>query len=59
MVQDAGTDAAGEAARPGWAGRVLVAGAVACVVAAGLLLWSIHGPVVFNDLVVSALAWCF
>lgn len=59
MVQDAKTDAAGEEAQAGWAGRLLIAGAVACVVAAGLVLWSIHGPVVFNELVVSALAWCF
>jgi hypothetical protein len=59
MVQDARTDAAGEEAQAGWAGRLLIAGAVACVVAAGLVLWSIHGPVVFNELVVSALAWCF
>jgi len=59
MVQDSRTDAAGEAAQAGWAGRLLIAGAVACVVATGLLLWSIHGPVVFNELVVSALAWCF
>jgi hypothetical protein len=59
MPQDARTDNADEPHPAGWAGRALIAGGVACMVAAGLLLWSRHGPVLFNDLVVSALAWCF
>lgn len=59
MPRDVRTEVADDAAPVGWIGRVLIAGAVLCVVAAGLLLWSSHGPVVFNELVVSALAWCF
>jgi hypothetical protein len=43
----------------GLAGRLLIGGAVICIVAAGLLLWAAHGPVVFNDMVVAALALCF
>ncbi|MBM6592942.1 hypothetical protein [Microvirga pudoricolor] len=45
--------------RTGLTARLLIGGAVLCVVASGLLLWAAQGPVVFNDMVVSALAWCF
>jgi hypothetical protein len=37
---------------------VVVAG-IACLVGAGLLLWSRTGDAVFSDLVLAALAWCF
>ncbi len=40
-------------------GVALVAGAVLCLVTAGGLLWWHYGGVVFNDMVVAALAWCF
>lgn len=42
-----------------YAGRLLVGGAVLCLVAAGLLMWWRHGEAVFAGLVSSALAWCF
>lgn len=41
------------------AGRILVAGAVLCLVASGALMWWRHGPEVFESLVTSTLAWCF
>lgn len=37
----------------------LVAGAVLCLIASGGLLWWRYGGTVFNDLVLSPLAWCF
>jgi len=37
----------------------LLVAAVLCVVASGLLLWARYGGSVFNDMVLSALAWCF
>jgi hypothetical protein len=37
----------------------LLAGAVVCLVASGGLLWWRYGGSVFNDLVLSPLAWCF
>ena len=40
-------------------GRALLASAVACLVAAGLLLWWRRGTAVFSDMVLAALAWCF
>ncbi|MGO4704904.1 hypothetical protein AB4072_03875 [Microvirga sp. 2MCAF38] len=40
-------------------GRVLIAAGVLCLVATGALLWARYGGVVFNDMVLSALAWCF
>jgi hypothetical protein len=33
--------------------------AIACLVGAGLLLWSRNGDAVFSDLVLNAVAWCF
>ncbi len=41
------------------AGVMLLAGAISCLVAAGGLLWWRYGGAVFNDMVLSALAWCF
>lgn len=41
------------------AGMVLIAGAILCLVASGGLLWWRYGGVVFNDMVLAALAWCF
>ncbi|HEX2724387.1 MAG TPA: hypothetical protein VHN20_01065 [Beijerinckiaceae bacterium] len=38
---------------------LILAGAGLCLVVAGLLLWWRHGPAVFNDFVLTALAWCF
>ncbi len=40
-------------------GIALVAGAVLCLAASGGLLWWRYGGVVFNDMVLSTLAWCF
>ena len=37
----------------------LVVGAVLCLVASGGLLWWRYGGAVFNDLVLTTLAWCF
>jgi hypothetical protein len=45
--------------RTTWSGTALWAGAAACLVAAGLLLWAVRGGAVFSDMVLSALAWCF
>ncbi|HEX2138062.1 MAG TPA: hypothetical protein VHG30_19585 [Microvirga sp.] len=45
--------------RRGLAGRGLVAAAVVCLVAAGLVLWASRGDAVFADVVLAALAWCF
>ena len=40
-------------------GRILIAGAVLCLVASGGLLWWRHGASVFSDLVLADLALCF
>jgi hypothetical protein len=40
-------------------GRLLIAGAVLCLVASGGLLWWRFGASVFSDLVVAGLAMCF
>ncbi len=40
-------------------GMILIAGAVLCLVVSGSLLWWRYGGAVFNDMVLSALAWCF
>lgn len=40
-------------------GLALVAGAILCLVGAGGLLWWRYGGAIFNDMVSSALAWCF
>jgi hypothetical protein len=37
----------------------LFAGAALCLVASGGLLWWRYGGEVFNDLVLTTLAWCF
>ena len=29
------------------------------MVAAGLVLWSVRGPVIFTDMLSAAIAWCF
>ena len=42
-----------------WLGRLLIGGAVACLVGVGGLLWWRHGGAVFDDMVSAALAWCF
>ncbi len=41
------------------AGFALVAGAVLCLVGSGSLLWWHYGGAIFNDLVLTTLAWCF
>jgi hypothetical protein len=51
-----GSQADAAPSRLGWA---LVGGAVVCLTAAGLLLWSRTGEAVFSDMVLAALAWCF
>ncbi len=48
-----------EGLRPSRFGPVLLVASVACLVGAGLLLWSQQGDAVFNDVVLAALAWCF
>ena len=40
-------------------GRILAASSLACLVAAGGLLWWQRGAAVFGDLIVAGLAWCF
>jgi hypothetical protein len=40
-------------------GRILIAGAILCLVASGGLLWWRHGASVFSDLVLAGLALCF
>lgn len=40
-------------------GLALVAAAILCLAASGGLLWWRYGGVIFNDMVSSALAWCF
>jgi hypothetical protein len=40
-------------------GAALVAAAVLCLIASGGLMWWRYGGVVFNDLVLATLAWCF
>ncbi|HEY7383430.1 MAG TPA: hypothetical protein VH743_07150 [Beijerinckiaceae bacterium] len=45
--------------RPSRSAPLILAGAGLCLVIAGLLLWWRHGPAVFNDFVLAALAWCF
>jgi hypothetical protein len=56
---DSGGERSLEATSTGFSSRLLVAGAVGCAVAAGLLLWSRQGDAVFSDMVLAALAWCF
>jgi hypothetical protein len=41
------------------ASRLLLGGAAAMMVAAGLVLWSVRGPVIFTDMLSAAIAWCF
>ncbi|MDF2813126.1 MAG: hypothetical protein K0S56_4157 [Microvirga sp.] len=45
--------------REAWLVRLLIGGAVACLIGAGGLLWWRQGGAVFNDMVLAALAWCF
>lgn len=45
--------------RDAQAGTALLVGAVLCLVGVGGILWWRYGGVIFNDLVTSALAWCF
>jgi hypothetical protein len=40
-------------------GRALLVAAALCLVAAGALLWWRNGAMVFSDMVLGALAWCF
>jgi hypothetical protein len=40
-------------------GTALWAGAAACLVAAGLVLWAVRGGAIFSEMVLSAVAWCF
>ncbi|SCZ05275.1 hypothetical protein SAMN02927923_03701 [Microvirga guangxiensis] len=40
-------------------GLILVGAAVLCLVGAGGLLWWHQGGAIFNDLVLTTLAWCF
>ncbi|WP_262031525.1 hypothetical protein [Microvirga sp. Mcv34] len=37
----------------------LIAGTILCLVASGGILWWRYGGAVFNDLVLTTLAWCF
>ncbi|MGO4527038.1 hypothetical protein AB4097_19525 [Microvirga sp. 2MCAF35] len=37
----------------------LLAAAVLCLVASGGILWWRYGGAIFNDLVLTTLAWCF
>jgi hypothetical protein len=37
----------------------LLAGALLCLLGSGGLLWWRYGGAVFNDLVLTSLAWCF
>ena len=41
------------------AGRLVLGAAFLLLLAAGGLLWARLGPAVFNDYVLTALAWCF
>lgn len=41
------------------AALALLGGAAATAITAGGLLWWRYGGTVFNDMVVSGLAWCF
>lgn len=41
------------------AGLALIAAAFLCLAGTGGLLWWRYGGVIFNDLVLTALAWCF
>ena len=54
---DSRTEHAGKPER--LSGRVLIAGAILCLVASGSLLWWRHGGFVFSDLVLAGLALCF
>lgn len=40
-------------------GRALILAAVLCLMGAGGLLWWHQGGAIFNDLVLTTLAWCF
>ena len=40
-------------------GRVLIGLAVACLAAAGGLLWWVKGSAVFSEVVLAGVAWCF
>ncbi len=55
-AEEKGHDAARRSARPA---LIVTAAAALCLVGAGLVLWSRHGALVFNDTVLAALAWCF
>jgi len=37
----------------------LLVGAVLCLVGSGGILWWRYGGAIFNDLVLTTLAWCF
>ena len=41
------------------AARLLLGGTAVTMVAAGLVLWSARGPVIFTDMLSAAIAWCF
>jgi hypothetical protein len=41
------------------AARLLLGGTALTMVAAGLVLWSARGPVIFTDMLSAAIAWCF
>ena len=56
---NAEAERSGSEPSPSRLGRALIGAAVACVVAAGILLWSRHGDAVFSDMVLTAVAWCF
>ncbi|GGK29024.1 hypothetical protein [Salinarimonas ramus] len=47
------------AARISRAGVILLALGVASLAGAGLMMWAVQGPAVFNEVVLAALAWCF
>lgn len=48
-----------DSSRESRTGAALIAAAILCIVASGGLLWWRYGGVIFNDMVTSALAWCF
>lgn len=50
---------AGQGRRASDAARLLMGGAVAMLLAAGLLMWWARGPAIFTDMLSAAVAWCF
>jgi len=49
----------GSVSNDAWLGRALMGAALACLIATGGLLWWHQGAAVFDEMILSALAWCF